>query len=81
MRTDFMLLSIYNRPRIGFEQVCEAIGIAKQTGYNLRSRGAFPVKLAGYPLTADIRDVAIYLDQLRGDAVDASHSHSVLTKG
>jgi hypothetical protein len=68
MQTVFMLLSIYNRPRLALDQVCEAIGIAKQTGYNLRSRGTFPVHLAGYPLTADIRDVAAYLDQMRAAA-------------
>ena len=67
MKTEFMLLSIYNKPRIDFGQVCEAIGIAKQTGYNLRSRGLFPIKLAGNPITADIRDVAAHLDALRGD--------------
>lgn len=65
MRTDFMLLSIYNKPRLAFGEVCEAIGIAAQTGYNLRSRGRFPVTLNGNPLTADIRDVAKYLDEIR----------------
>ena len=68
MQTVFMLLSIYNRPRLALDQVCEAIGIAKQTGYNLRSRGTFPVSLTGAPLTADIRDVAAYLDQMRAAA-------------
>ena len=67
MKTEFMLLSIYNRPRIGFKEVCEAIGIAPQTGYNLRSGKRFPVKLSGNPLTADIRDVAAHLDSLRSD--------------
>jgi hypothetical protein len=67
MRTEFMLLSIYNKPRLPFAQVCEAIGIAKQTGYNLRGINKFPVKLAGNPLTADIRDVAQHLDAMRGD--------------
>lgn len=70
MQTVFMLLSIYNRPRLALDQVCEAIGIAKQTGYNLRSRGTFPVSLAGVPLTADIRDVAAYLDQMRAAGAD-----------
>lgn len=65
MRTEFMLLAIYNKPRLSFEQTCEAIGIAKQTGYNLRAKGEFPVNTAGHPLTADIRDVAEYLDELR----------------
>lgn len=65
MQTEFMLLAIYNKPRISFEQTCEAIGIAKQTGYNLRALKKFPVHLAGTPLTADIRDVAAHLDELR----------------
>lgn len=65
MRTDFMLLAIYNKPRLSFDQVCEALGVAKQTGYNLRARGEFPVPMSGSPLTADIRDVAAALDTLR----------------
>lgn len=68
MRTEFMLLAIYNKPRLSFDQVCEAIGVAKQTGYNLRARGEFPVPLAGNPLTADIRDVAAHLDTMRQPA-------------
>ncbi len=74
MKTEFMLLSIYNRPRIGFAEVCEAIGIAKQTGYNLRNASRFPVRLAGNPLTADIRDVAAHLDTLRGDTKSDTES-------
>ncbi|CAB4122491.1 hypothetical protein UFOVP33_13 [uncultured Caudovirales phage] len=65
MQTEFMLLAIYNKPRLTFEQVCESIGVAKQTGYNLRARGEFPVHMTGTPLTADIRDVAAHLDKLR----------------
>jgi hypothetical protein len=65
MQTEFMLLAIYNKPRLSFDQVCEAIGMAKQTGYNLRARGEFPVHVIGNPLTADIRDVAEHLDKLR----------------
>lgn len=68
MRTDFMLMAIYNRPRLSFEQTCEALGVAKQTGYNLRAANKFPVPLAGSPLTADIRDVAEALDKLRAVA-------------
>lgn len=72
MRTDFLLLSIYNKPRLSFDEVCEAIGIAKQTGYNLRARGKFPVPMQGAPLTADIRDVAEHLDRLRYGSDTAS---------
>lgn len=75
MRTEFMLLSIYNKPRIGFAEVCEAIGIAKQTGYNLRNHQRFPVKLAGNPLTADIRDVAAHLDTIRGEGGGINHQN------
>ncbi len=65
MQTEFMLLAIYDKPRITIDQVCEAIGVAKQTGYNLRAQGKFPVQMTGTPLTADIRDVAAHLDALR----------------
>jgi len=78
MKTEYMLLSIYNRPRIAFKEVCEAIGIAVQTGYNLRNAKTFPVKLAGNPLTADIRDLAAHLDSLRSDTksdTDTSKTH------
>jgi len=68
MRTDFMLMAIYNKPRLSFDQVCEAIGVATQTGYNMRARGDFPVKLAGKPLTADVRDVAEALDKMRAES-------------
>ena len=65
MQTEFMLLAIYNKPRLSFDQVCEAIGVAKQTGYNMRARSEFPIPLAGKPLTADVRDVAAHLDKIR----------------
>jgi hypothetical protein len=65
MRTEFMLLAIYDKPRLTFDEVCQAIGINKQTGYNLRSLRRFPVHMTGTPLTADLRDVAAHLDELR----------------
>lgn len=68
MRTDFMLLAIYNKPRLTFAEVCEAIGMSKQNGYNRRSAGNFPVPLSGDLLSADVRDVANELDRLQEEA-------------
>lgn len=65
MQTLYMLLAIYNKPRLNLEEVCHALGISKDTGYTQRSRGVFPVPMAGSPLTADVRDVAEALDKLR----------------
>lgn len=69
MQTEFMLLSIYNKPRISLREVCEAIGISMKTAYNQRSANTFPIPMSGDPLHADIRDVAAYLDKLRTSAV------------
>lgn len=68
MQTAFMLLAIYNKPRLTLDEVCAALGISKDTGYTQRSRGVFPVPMAGSQLTADIRDVAEALDKLRAAA-------------
>lgn len=65
MKTVDMLLSVYRKPRLRFPDVCAAIGISVSTGYKLRHRCEFPVDMIGHPLTADIRDVAEYLDALR----------------
>lgn len=65
MHTEFMLLAIYNKPRLSLDETCQALGISTATGYTHRSLGKFPVNMAGNPLSADIRDVAIALDQLR----------------
>ena len=65
MRSDIMLLVIYNKPRLTFAETCEAIGMSKKTGYNKRSAGNFPVPLSGDPLSADVSDVAKGLDRLR----------------
>lgn len=68
MNTEFMLLAIYNKPRLNIDEVCNALGISTATGYTHRSLGKFPVPMAGNPLTADIRDVAHALDRLREEA-------------
>jgi hypothetical protein len=68
MNTEFMLLAIYNKPRLSLEETCEALGISAATGYTHRSLGKFPVAMSGKPLTADVRDVAEALDKLREEA-------------
>lgn len=68
MNTQFMLLAIYNKPRLNMDEVCNALGIATATGYTHRSLGKFPVPMSGNPLTADVRDVAQALDKLRAEA-------------
>ncbi len=65
MVTEFMLLAIFNKPRLTIDEVCRAVGISTATGYTHRSLGKFPIPMIGNPLTADIRDVAEYLDKLR----------------
>jgi hypothetical protein len=67
MRTEFLLLAIYNKPRLNIDETCQALGMSTATGYTHRSRGKFPVAMTGSPLTADIRDVATALDLLRPD--------------
>jgi hypothetical protein len=68
MNTEFMLLAIYEKPRLTLDEVCHAIGMNIKTAYNKRSARTFPIPMAGDPLTADIRDVAAYLDKLRDES-------------
>lgn len=76
MNTEFMLLAIYNKPRLSLDEVCNALGVSIGTGYQQRCRGVFPVNMTGSPLTADIRDVAKTLDVLRDRAnLTASNLH------
>jgi hypothetical protein len=42
-----------------------------KTAYNHRSMNTFPIPMSGDPLHADIRDVAAYLDRLRGQPAAA----------
>ena len=72
MNTEFMLLAIYNKPRLNFEEVCQALGISKDTGYTHRSLGKFPVPMSGHPLAADVRDVAAAVDALRQQASESA---------
>lgn len=74
MNTEFMLLAIYNKPRLSIDEVCNALGISTATGYTHRSLGKFPVPMSGNPLMADIRDVAVAIDHLREQAAAAVQS-------
>ncbi|MES2729937.1 MAG: helix-turn-helix domain-containing protein [Pseudomonadota bacterium] len=65
MKTEFMLLAIYQKPFLTFQEVCDAIGISHQTGYNMRSNNSFPVPILEKPIRASIQDVAEYIDQQR----------------
>jgi len=71
MQTEFMLLAIYNKPRLNLKEVCEAIGISMKTADNKRSANTFPIPMSGDPLHDNIRDVAAYLDKLRTPTVAA----------
>lgn len=68
MKTVFLLMAQFDsRLQLSLDDVCEAIGYAKQTAYNEISAGSFPIlmqKRAG-KWVADIRDVADYLDAAR----------------
>ena len=68
IQTEFMLQGLYRTARLSLDQVCELIGVTKPTAYVMRSNGTFPVPMSGKPLKADIRDVAIYVDEMRGKA-------------
>lgn len=65
MKTEFLLLTLYESNILTFEQICETLGISRKRGYNLRSEGKFPIPLLENPLRADVRDVAEYLDEIR----------------
>ncbi len=65
MNTEFMLLSLYEKPFLNFEEICKAIGISKQTGYNMRSHNTFPIALLEGPLRASVQDIAAYIDTQR----------------
>ena len=65
MNMVYMLLALYERPYLNFQETCDAIGISKQTGYNLRNNKKFPIAMLESPLRADVRDVAAYIDEQR----------------
>ncbi len=63
MQTEFLLLSLYQKPFLSFEETCEAIGISKRSGYNMRYQKTFPIPLLDSPLRASVQDVAAHIDQ------------------
>lgn len=65
MKTEFMLLALYEKTFLNFKETCEAMGISLQTGYNLRSLNTFPIALLESPIRASVQDVAEYIDQQR----------------
>lgn len=62
MNTEFMLLALYEKMFLNFEETCKAIGIPLQTGYNLRSQNQFPIPMLEKPIRTSIKDVAEYID-------------------
>ena len=67
-RTEYLLLGMYGRTHLTFEETCKQIGIAVQTGYNKRSKGEFPIAVYGNPLKASVADVAAYIDKQQAEA-------------
>ncbi|CAG9178035.1 helix-turn-helix transcriptional regulator [Cupriavidus pampae] len=69
MRSSLILLAAQfdGRMLLSLDEVCDAIGIQKQTAYNRLSSGSFPIPMRkeGRNLVGDIRDVAEYLDKQR----------------
>lgn len=67
METTVILMEIYGKPRLFLSEVAESIGISLATAYTRRSTGRLKIPMSGSPLTADIRDVANYLDAIRSE--------------
>jgi predicted DNA-binding transcriptional regulator AlpA len=65
MKTEYFLLALYEKPFLSFAETCEAIGISKQSGYNMRSMNTFPIAMLDSPLRASVQDIAEYIDQQR----------------
>jgi len=68
MKTEFMLLAIYEKPILNFQETCKAMGISTQSGYNMRAQNIFPIPLMEGPLRASVQDIATYIDQQREQA-------------
>lgn len=68
MQTEFMLLSLYEKPFLSFKETCEAIGISIRSGYNMRHLNTFPIPMLEGPLRASVQDVAAHIDNLREQA-------------
>lgn len=65
MKTEYLLLSLYQKPFLSFKETCDAIGVSLQAGYNARSQKSFPIPMLESPLRASVQDVAAYIDQQR----------------
>lgn len=65
MKTEFLLLALYEKPFLNLKETAEAIGISLQSAYNLRSMKLFPIPLLENPIRASVQDVAEYIDQQR----------------
>ena len=68
MRTDFMLLAVYEKPLIPLEVFCRDImNIKPQTARNRIAQGTFPVPLTrtSKPPMIHIEDAARYIDSCR----------------
>lgn len=65
MKTEFMLLAIYQKPFLTFQETCDAIGISLQAGYNARNLKQFPIPVLEKPIRVSIQDIAEYIDQQR----------------
>lgn len=68
MQTEYLLLALYEKPFLSFQETCKAIGISLQSGYNSRCQGTFPIPMLDKPLRASIQDIAQYIDQQREQA-------------
>ncbi|CAG9247041.1 Transcriptional regulator, AlpA family [Burkholderia cepacia] len=71
MKSLFILMAQFDsKLRLSLDEVCEAIGYAKQTAYNELSLGQFPIPMqkCANKWVADIRDVAQFLDDERSAA-------------
>lgn len=63
----------YGRMTLTLEEVSEQIGITPSTIKNRRTRGEFAwIKSDGRALSADVADVAAYLEQQRRTAGEAT---------
>ncbi len=73
MNTSIFLGLKYNKMTMVLSEVCDELGIAVGTGYNLISSRQFPIptRKQGRNYIADIRDVAEYIDDQRKHARDA----------
>lgn len=67
-KTEELLLKIYNKPRLTFGEVCHAINISVNTGYDWRAQRRFPIALSGSPRTASLERVAAHLDKIEEEA-------------